>query len=128
MNVISSDYFNDFLDDFVVNKVDSLKCDIYEEHDKFIIKVDLPGYDKNNIYIQCKDGYLIINASRENNLDISDKNYLKKERLYGKFTRTFNLGYINEELIEAKYNNGVLNLVVPKIDKQNNMKIIKILD
>ena len=105
-----------------------MKCDIYEKDGSFNIEVDVPGFDKENINIECKDGYLTIEAIREVEENANDKNYIRKERSYGKYTRTFYLGDINEELIEARYNNGTLSITVPKEEKKDTKKVIQILD
>lgn len=130
MNLIPRKYYlDDIFDDFVSSKESSMmKCDIYEKEGKFNIEVDIPGFDKENINIECKDGYLTIEAVREDVQDKEEKNYIRKERSYGKYTRTFYLGDINEEAIEAKYNNGTLCITVPKEEKQNTKKIIQIMD
>ena len=122
-------YLDDFFDDFVSSKENAMmKCDIYEKDGKFNIEVDVPGFNKENINIECKDGYLTIEAVREVEENSNDKNYIRKERSYGKYTRTFYLGDIDEENIEARYNNGTLCIEVPKEEKKDTKKVIQILD
>ena len=130
MNIIPRKYFlDDFFDDFVSSKENLfMKCDIYEKEGVINIEVEVPGFDKNNINIECKDGYLTIDAKREINNETDEKNYIRKERSYGKYTRTFYLGDIDEDSIEAKYNNGILCITVPKEEKQNQKKVIQIID
>lgn len=122
-------YLDDIFDDFVSSKESSMmKCDIYEKEGKYNIEVEIPGFNKENINIECKDGYLTIDAIREYIEDSSDKSYIRKERSYGKYTRTFYLGEIDEERIEARYNDGLLCITVPKEEKQNTKKVIQIID
>ena len=130
MNIIPRKYYlDDFFDDFVSSKESSMmKCDIYEKDGIFNIEVDVPGFNKDNINIECKDGYLTINAERDLEEASENKNYIRKERSYGKYTRTFYLGDINEEGIEARYNNGTLCITVPKEEKKDTKKIIQIID
>ena len=54
------------------------------------------------------------------------KKYLRRERVYGKYSRSFYLGDVDEENIEASYNNGTLHIAVPKIDENKNRKLIDI--
>ena len=113
-------YLDDFFNDIVTSKENSMmKCDIYESEGKYNIEMDLPGFDKKNIKIECKNGNLSITAKREVTEDNSDKTYLRKERSYGEYTRTFYLGEIETNNIEAKFNNGTLCITVPKEEKQN---------
>lgn len=130
MSLIPNKYYlDDFFDDFVSSKENSMmKCDIYEENGKFNIEIDVPGFNKENINIECKDGYLTIEAIREMEENIGEKKYIRKERSRGKYIRTFYLGDIDENSIEARYNNGTLCICVPKEEKKDTKKIIEILD
>ncbi len=120
-------YLDDFFEDFVTYKDNSMmKCDIYEKDGNYNIEVDLPGFDKKDIKLECKNGYLSITAKREKTEESNSKNYIKKERSYGEYTRTFYLGEIDTNSIEAKFNNGTLCITVPKEEKQDNKTIIEI--
>ena len=120
-------YLDDFFEDFVTHKDNSMmKCDIYEKDGNYNIEVDLPGFDKKDIKLECKNGYLSITAKREKLEESNSKNYIKKERSYGEYTRTFYLGEIDTNSIEAKFNNGTLCITVPKEEKQENKTIIEI--
>lgn len=120
-------YLDDLIDNFVSSKDSSMmKCDIYEKEGDYNIEVDLPGFEKKDIKIECKNGYLSITAKREKTEENSDKNYIKKERSYGEYTRSFYLGEIDANAIEAKFNNGTLCITVPKEEKQDNKTIIEI--
>ena len=129
MNLIPRKYFlDDFFDDFEISKNGTvMKCDIYEKDGKYNIEVDVPGFDKKDINIECKNGYLTVTAKRESNEENSDKNYIRKERSYGEYTRSFYLGDIDADLINAKFNNGTLCITVPKEEKDNK-KVIEIND
>lgn len=122
-------YLDDFFEDFVTHKDSSMmKCDIYEKDGNYNIEVDLPGFDKKDIKIECKNGYLSITAKREKTEESSNKTYIKKERSYGEYTRSFYLGDIDTNLVNAKFNNGTLCITIPKEEKQNNKTIIEIDD
>ena len=122
-------YLEDFFDDFVT-KTDSsvMKCDIYEKEGNYKIIVDVPGFDKKDIKVECKKGYLTITAKRTIEEDNSDKNYIRKERSYGEYTRSFYLGDVDTDSIEAKFNNGTLMITVPSIEKQDSKTIIEIIE
>ena len=120
-------YLDDFFDELVSsNRKDIMKCDIYEIDNIYNIEVDVPGFDKKDIKIECKKGYLTVTAKRTIAEDNSDKNYIRKERSYGEYTRTFYLGEIDTNSIEAKFNNGTLSITVPTVEKQDNKTIIEI--
>ena len=58
-------YLDDFFDDFVASKDNFMKCDIYEKDGIYNIELDVPGFDKKDIKIECKDNYLTITAKKE---------------------------------------------------------------
>lgn len=130
MNIIPRKYYlDDFFDDFVSSKgKDIMKCDIYENNGIYNIEIDVPGLDKKDINIECKDGYLTVSVKKEEKQESDNKNYIRKERFYGEYTRTFYLGELDTDKIEAKFNNGTLHITVPKEEKQINKRIIEIID
>ena len=120
-------YLDDIFDDFVTSKREQgLKCDIYEKEGVYHIEMDIPGFDKKDISIEVKDGYLVISASKEDNVNEDEKNYIRRERVYGKYERSFYLGDLDEERIEAEFANGVLKVTIPKKEKVENKKTIEI--
>ena len=99
------------------NNTRLMKTDIQEKDDKYILDMDLPGYDKEDIKAQLKDGYLTITAQKNISNDDKDEkgNYIRRERYCGKCSRSFYLGdSIKEEDIKANFNNGILQLSFPK--------------
>lgn len=106
-----------------------MKVDIIECEDRFTLTTDLPGYQKSSIDIDFKDGKLTVSAERveEPKSDSSINNPLRLERFYGKIARTFNFGdLIDSEKIVAKYENGVLNISLPKKIPLNSSTKIKL--
>lgn len=94
-----------------------MKTDIKEKGDKYIIDVDLPGYEKENIDLEIEDGYLKVTAKVNKDVDESDEDekYIHKERYYGECSRSFYIGKnIKEEDIKAAFKNGILTLTIPK--------------
>lgn len=127
MNLMPRKYFlDDFFDDLEPVRSNALKCDIYEKDDKYFLEMDIPGFDKKDIDINLDNGYLTVSASHDENLDDSDKNYIRKERTYVKASRQFYLGEVDEEKIKAEFNNGILKIVVPKKEEIETKRKIEI--
>lgn len=129
MNLIPrSFFFDDDFDDFFkpVMRRNDVKCDIYEENDEYHIEMDIPGYDKKDINIEVKDGYLTVKASKETEDKEETKNYIRRERVVGSFTKSFALGDVDTDKIDAKFENGILNITIPKQEVVDNTKTIEI--
>ena len=125
-------YLDDIFEDMPrmpkVHELHTMKCDVYEKDGNYNIEMDIPGYDKKDISIECEDGILTITAEKSNevNEENSDKKYIRRERVYGKITRSFNFADIDEENITADFTNGILTVVIPKSQKQESKRIIEI--
>lgn len=92
-----------------------MKTDIKEEGKNYIMDIDMPGIDKENIKIELNDGYLTVSSEVNNNKEENNNGYIHKERYTGKFARSYYVGKnITEEDVEASYKNGTLSLVFPK--------------
>lgn len=121
------DVFDDMFDDhfFTKKEMQLMKTDIKEKNGNYILEMDLPGYNKENISIELNDGYLTITAEMTNDIDESDEeaNYIHKERYSGKCSRSFYVGEnVSEEDINASFKNGILNIIVPKEEKNEHTK------
>ena len=124
------DLFDDFFgdDNFFPRKERSLmKTDIREKKDKYIVEVDLPGFDKENIKLSLNNGYLDINAKvNKEEKNEKEERYVRKERFYGECSRSFYVGEnITEEDINAEFKNGILKIDIPKKEEQEHKKEIK---
>ena len=99
-----------------------MNTDVRENENGYELEISLPGYKKEDIKAQLKDGYLTINAATSQNNEEKDENtgkYIRRERYYGSCSRSFQVGKdITEEDIKAKYENGILKLAVPKKEVQ----------
>lgn len=130
MSLLPSRFFfdDDFLEDFM--KIDknfgSMKCDIYKDEDKYHIEVDVPGFDKKDISIECEDGYLTIEAEKSKESKDENKNYVRRERVFGKTKRQFYLGNVDEENIKAAFESGVLKIEIPILEVKDTKKKIEI--
>ena len=108
-----------------------MKTDVRELDGSYELDVDLPGFKKDEINVELKDGYLTISAAKGLDKDESDKNgkFIRQERYTGACSRSFYVGAsIQPEDIGAKYEGGVLRLSVPKNVKKQlpEKKIIAI--
>ena len=127
-SIFGENLFDDFMDGFAFstanwnyakNKANVMKTDIKENDKGYELDVDLPGYKKEDVKAELKDGYLTISASNDNTKEEKDEDgkYIRKERYTGAVSRSFYVGkYVTEEDIHAKFENGILKLSVPKVD------------
>lgn len=122
-----------FRDPFFTNSNTTkvMRTDIQENDNNYVIEMDLPGYDKEDVKAQLKDGYLTISAEKNTSKDEKDEkgNYIRRERYSGKCSRSFYVGEnVKEEDIKASFKNGILELTFPKEieKKQEDIKYITI--
>ena len=119
-------YLDDIFDDLAVSKNDNMKCDIYELGDDYHIEMDIPGFDKKDISIETKNGYLTVIAEKNSEDSEEEKNYIRRERSYGKYERSFYLGELDSDNVKAEFKDGMLKITVPKKDEAENKKVIEI--
>ena len=96
-----------------------MKTDIKEKKDGYELEIDLPGFKKDEITAELKDGYLTVSAAKGLDKDEEDKkgHYIRQERYSGAMSRTFYVGEdVKQEDIKAKFENGTLKMFVPKIE------------
>jgi len=100
------------------NAKNIMKTDIKEHKDGYELEIDLPGFHKNEIQAELKDGYLTISAEKQLNQDEKEKEsgkYIRRERYTGSCQRSFYVGEdITQEDIKAEFKHGILKLFVPK--------------
>lgn len=116
-NNLFDDFFNDpFFSDSYQNRQSLIKTDIEDDGTNYIIDMELPGYKKDMVKAELKDGYLTVFAetSSENESD-PEKNYIRKERYHSSLKRSFYVGSrLKQEDIKASFDNGILKLSFPK--------------
>ncbi len=113
--------FEDIFDDpfFEKRETKLMRTDIKEKGDNYVIEVDLPGYEKNDIEIELEKGYLKVTAKVNNSVNDENEKYIHKERFYGECSRSFYVGDdIKEEDIKAGFKNGILSLTIPKAQEK----------
>lgn len=97
-------------------QVNPFRTDISETADGYKLEADLPGFQKEDIHIDIDDDILSIRAEHKDSKDEKDDkgDYIRRERYYGSYSRSFNVSEIDVEGIKAAYDNGVLTLTMPK--------------
>ena len=103
---------------FFGQRTPSMKTDIRETENAYILESDLPGFSREDIHAEIKDGYLTIRAERSSENEDKNENYVRRERSLGTFSRTFDLEGIDAEAITASFKNGVLTLELPKMQQK----------
>ena len=121
-------FFDSLLDDYEDSRFKkSMKCDIFEKDGNYNVVMDIPGFKKEDINIECDNGVIKISCEKkEEENEEADKKYIRKERVYEKCERSFNFGDIKEDEIEAEFTDGTLKLVIPKQEKVDTKKSIEI--
>jgi len=107
----------DLMDNFFneSNEVSNgIKTDVKESEKEYILEAELPGFKKEDITLETKNDILTIKARKEEKEEKKEKGYLRRERRYGSFERSFTLDGINENEIQAKYEDGILKVTLPK--------------
>lgn len=98
--------------------------DIFETEHELVVKADLPDVDPKDLDIRVENNVLTIRGERKFEKKVSEENYLRVERAYGAFARSFSLANtVNSENIKADYQNGVLTLTIPKREEAKPKQI-----
>jgi HSP20 family molecular chaperone IbpA len=110
---LTNPFFNDWLmPDFTKNNL--MKTDIKEVGDKYQLDIELPGVEKKDIDLSLSDEYLTVKASVNEEKKEENKSYLHRERFVGTSTRSYYVGNVDMDTIEASFNNGILSVSFPK--------------
>ena len=96
-----------------------MKTDVRETENTYEVDVDLPGFQKDEIHLELRDGYLTISASKGLDKDQEDQKgrYIRQERYAGALSRSFYVGDVDPDQVSAKYEGGVLRISLPKQGK-----------
>jgi HSP20 family protein len=98
--------------------------DVYETEHELVVKADLPEADPKDLDIRVENNILTISGERKFEKKVNEENYLRVERSYGSFARSFTLANtVNPEAIKADYQNGVLTLSIPKREEAKPKQI-----
>lgn len=100
-----------------------MRADVKDCEDCIEMVIDLPGFNKDNVTAELKDGMLTVSAQTSNETEEKQGTYVRKERFSGKCSRSFYVGEeIQEEDIKAKFDNGTLQITVPKKVEQPKLE------
>lgn len=125
-----NDFFTPFLKSFFDDDFFSetngangnFKVDLKETEDNYLVEADLPGIKKEDINVDFDNNYLVISAKRDDIIEDKNENYVRRERHYGQFQRSFYIDNADRDKIEAAFQNGVLKITLPKLNKENERK------
>ncbi|MDO4345350.1 MAG: Hsp20/alpha crystallin family protein [Eubacteriales bacterium] len=140
-SIFGENLFDDFFDDFFDfpsfddkamqkaqkklygrHAANMMKTDVQEHDNHYEVDIDLPGFKKDELTLELKDGYLVISAAKGLDKDEQEKKtgkFIRRERYAGGMSRSFYVGEdLKQEDVHAKYENGVLKLSIPKIKEK----------
>ena len=114
MNTVFDDLF---YDPFMSRSGNNMRTDIIEKENEYELSMELPGFNKEDIRMELKDGYLMISANKNTDNDVKDDegHIIRRERYQGSCSRSFYVGKeVEKEDIKAEFKHGILTLFVPK--------------
>ena len=98
--------------------------DIYETDKALVIIAELPGTRKEDVSVEVKENVLTIKGQRVRQDEVNEEDYVRRERLFGTFSRSFNLRYhVNPEAIRARFKEGLLQVEIPKPEQETAKQI-----
>ncbi len=114
-------FFTEFEKNFfgIPDSFAGFRTDVVEKEGEFMLEAELPGFSKEDISLNIDNDRLVISAEHKEEQEVKekDKNYVRRERSYGRFCRSFDLAGIKADAITAEYKNGVLFVALPKNEK-----------
>ena len=117
------DAFKNFWGGNELANFDAFKTDVIDQGDNYLLQAELPGFDKSDINIDLKDNLLTISASHKDEKNEENENkYIRRERYYSSYSRSFRVNNVEPGDIDASYNNGVLEVKFPKRNLPPKMK------
>lgn len=115
-----------FNHDFYPQRINRMKTDVKETETEYLLDIEMPGYNKDNVEITVNDGYLTVTGTKEENKESGDRNYVTRERYSGKVSRSWYIGDVNTEDVKASFADGILKISVPKEDRKKEISYINI--
>jgi HSP20 family protein len=98
--------------------------DIFEEKDQIVIKAELPGVEKKDISLDVKGRVLTLRGERSSDREVSEENYYRRERLFGRFERAFTLPMeVSVDQVSADFKDGILKIEIPKPEEYKPKQI-----
>ena len=136
-SILGENLFHDFMNDFAFpafpdvekrlygkHAKNMMKTDVKETEDGYVVDIDLPGFEKDEIKLALENGYLTVSAEKGlSKEEEGEKKYIRRERYAGSMSRSFYVGdHVTEEEIHPKYENGILSFCLPKEEKKEEKK------
>lgn len=100
----------------------SMRADIRESEKEYIVEAEIPGARKEDIKLDLRDNTLTVAVTHDEQINEEKENYLRKERRFGSYSRSFYVENVKNEDVTAKYDNGVLTIKLPKTEDRNKDK------
>ena len=114
---IFDDFFSDSFMPGFFTAAHPVKADVRETDKEYVIEADLPGVKKEDIRLELRDGVLTIGVEHNEQVEDKRENYIRKERKYGSYSRSFRIDGVKQENVTATYNDGVLTVNLPKTEE-----------
>lgn len=129
------DFFEGFFNDdffapmnFGFGNSKKFNADIRETQNEYLVSAELPGVKKEDINLEYKDNTLVISAKRNEEINEEKDNYIRRERTYGQISRAFHVDNVDKSKISARFENGELQIILPKLNEtisENNRILIQ---
>lgn len=98
--------------------------DIFETPESIVLKAELPGITKDDIFVEVKDNTLSLKGEKKFEKEVKEENYHRVERSYGSFQRAFTLpSTVQQDKVKAKFKDGILQIVLPKVEEAKPKQI-----
>lgn len=125
MSSIFDSFFEDPFRSVFFSAGNPMKADIRETEKEYIIDAELPGIKKEDIKLDLRDDTLTISVEHNEQVNEEKDNYIRRERRFGSFCRSFYVENVKHENVTAKYNDGILTVNIPKAEagQERNRKI-----
>jgi len=112
-------YFDDLERNFFsgfpqMNSAMGFRTDIKEEKDHYLLEAELPGFDRKDIHVDVNGDMLTIHAEKNDEKEENKDGYIRRERRYGSYSRSFDVSGVDVDKISGSYKNGILELTLPK--------------
>ena len=117
LNSFFDNFFNDSFTTGFFQTQHPIRADIRETEKEYVIEADMPGVKKEDIKLELRDGMLTVGVEHNEEVDDKGENYIRKERRYGSYCRSFQVEGVNQENVTAAYKDGVLTVNLPKTEE-----------
>ena len=99
-----------------------IKVDVKENESEYVVEAELPGAEKDDITLELRDELLTISVEKKDEIEEENNNYIRKERHFGTMSRSFYVDNIDGEKVNAKFENGILYITLPKKESNSPKK------